>query len=322
MTANLSHPPQDPVDSPLLAIEDLTVNARIDGYGYPAVEGLTLSVQRGRIHGLVGESGSGKSLTLRAIIGLLPENVHVGSGAIRFKGEDLLADGGLLQRKVRGTGITMVFQEPSVALNPLATVGRQIADGAAQHRGLSRKEAREYALHMMNLVGIPSPEKRVDAYPFQFSGGMRQRVMIAAAVACEPDLILCDEPTTALDVTVQEQILSLFAHLRDELNAGLLYVTHDLAVVGQLCDDVSVMYAGRVVESGSVADVLERPQHAYTQALLDATPEIEGTGQRLASIPGMTPALDERPAGYDFAMRLAQHRRDDERVDAERDAHG
>jgi oligopeptide/dipeptide ABC transporter ATP-binding protein len=303
-----------------LEVDDLTVSVRIDGRDYPAVERLTLSVQRGRIHGLVGESGSGKSLSLRAIIGLLPQNVHVVSGTIRFKGEDLLVARGRRQREVRGTGITMVFQEPAVALNPLATVGRQIADGAAQHRGLSRREAREYAIHMMDLVGIPSPEKRVDAYPFQFSGGMQQRVMIAAAVACEPDLILCDEPTTALDVTVQAQILSLFAHLRDELNAGLLYVTHDLAVVGQLCDDVSVMYAGRVVESGSVADVLERPQHAYTRALLDATPEIEGPVQRLASIPGTTPALDERPAGYDFAMRLAQHRPADQQV-AEREAH-
>jgi oligopeptide/dipeptide ABC transporter ATP-binding protein len=185
-------------------------------------------------------------------------------------------------------------------------VGQQISDGVAQHRHLTRKQAREYAIHMMELVGIPDPARRVDAYPSQLSGGMRQRVMIAASVACEPALILCDEPTTALDVTVQAQILSLFAHLRDELDAGLLYVTHDLTVVAQLCDDLAVLYAGKVVETGEIHETLTSPKHAYTQALLRATPRIDGPVERLQSIPGTTPSLVDRPPGYSFDMRMAE----------------
>jgi oligopeptide/dipeptide ABC transporter ATP-binding protein len=302
--------PEKDRTGPLLEVRDLSVSVSLGGTEYPALEEVSLTVGHGEAHGLVGESGSGKSLTLRAITGLLPRNARVSGGEIRFNGEDLLAGDGRNMRRVRGTGIAMVFQEPAVALNPVARVGKQISDGAAQHRGLSKRAAREYAIHMMELVGIPNPHQRVDAYPFELSGGMRQRVMIAASVACEPQLILCDEPTTALDVTVQAQILSLFAHLRDELHAGLLYVTHDLAVVAELCDYINVLYAGRLVESGPAEQVLNRPADAYTQALLAATPRIDGPIQRLVSIPGTTPSLMDRPPGYSFAARLAANAAD------------
>jgi peptide/nickel transport system ATP-binding protein len=251
----------------------------------------------------VGESGSGKSLTLRAIVGLLPENVRVTGGRIHFKGEDLLADGGKRVRAVRGTGISMVFQEPAVALNPVMRVGAQIVDGAVRHRGLNRRQAREYAIQLMDLVGIPDPAQRVDAYPFELSGGLRQRVMIAASVACEPALILCDEPTTALDVTIQAQVLGMFARLRDEMNAALLYVTHDMAVVAQLCDDVTVLYSGKVMEQGAMRAVFDGPDHPYTAALLRSTPRIDGPVERPESIPGTAPSLEARPGGCPFAPR-------------------
>lgn len=244
--------PQNPATiPPVLELEDLTIDVDIQGRKYRAVDSLHMEIAPHQAMGLVGESGSGKSLSLRAIMGLLPPNVKITRGRIRFQGQDLLTDKHLL-RQVRGTGISMVFQEPAVSLNPIAKVGRQITDSAAEHRNLGKRQAREYAIHLMDRVGIPEPHKRIDSYPFELSGGMRQRVMIAAAVACEPKLLLCDEPTTALDVTVQAQILGLFARLRDELDAGLLYVTHDLAVVAQLCDSLTVLYAGEVVEAGNM----------------------------------------------------------------------
>lgn len=295
-----------PAAETLLNVEGLSVAVTIDGTDYPALQDVSFTVARGQAHGLVGESGSGKSLALRSLIGLLPPNARVSAGHAFFNGIDLFADNGKNIRNVRGTGISMVFQEPAVALNPIARVGTQISDGIAQHKKMGKKEARDYAIHMMGLVGIPNPELRVDAYPFQLSGGMRQRVMIAASVASEPELILCDEPTTALDVTVQAQVLALFAGLQKELNAGILYVTHDLAVVSELCSTISVLYAGRLVESGSAADVLGTPRDDYTRALLAATPRIDLPPQRLESIPGTTPALRDRPADYSFAMRKAQ----------------
>ncbi|MDI2019753.1 ABC transporter ATP-binding protein [Paenarthrobacter nicotinovorans] len=291
----------------LLKVDGLCVDVTIQGRNYPALRDVSFSVERGEAHGLVGESGSGKSLALRSLMGLLPPNARVVGGTALFNGTDLFGNNGRNIRKIRGSGISMVFQEPAVALNPIARVGQQISDGIAQRKKLSRREARDYAIHMMGMVGIPSPELRVDAYPFQLSGGMRQRVMIAASVACEPELILCDEPTTALDVTVQAQVLALFAGLKDELNAGILYVTHDLAVVSELCSSISVLYAGRLVESGSASDVLGNPRQDYTRALLSATPRIDEPGQRLQPIPGTTLALRDRPTDYSFAMRIADH---------------
>jgi oligopeptide/dipeptide ABC transporter ATP-binding protein len=288
---------------PILAVRDLSVSVRTRHGVHQVLDQVSLEVMAGQAVGVVGESGSGKSLTLRAIMGLLPENVRVTGGRILFKGEDLLADGGKRAQAVRGTGISMVFQEPAVALNPVMRVGAQIVDGAVRHRGLNRKQAREYAIHLMDLVGIPDAARRVDAYPFEFSGGLRQRVMIAASVACEPSLILCDEPTTALDVTIQAQVLGMFARLRDEMNAGLLYVTHDMAVVAQLCDDITVLYSGQVMEQGPMRALFDAPAHPYTAALLRSTPRIDGPIQRLESIPGTAPSLESRPDGCPFAPR-------------------
>jgi peptide/nickel transport system ATP-binding protein len=295
--------PPDVDGDPILSLSDLSVSVRTNSGVHKALDQVSLEVKSGQAMGVVGESGSGKTLTLRAIMGLLPENIRVTGGKILFKGEDLLADEGKRLRAVRGTGISMVFQEPAVALNPVMRVGAQIVDSAAQHRGLNKKEAREYAIHLMNLMGIPDAAHRVDAYPFELSGGLRQRVMIAASVACEPSLILCDEPTTALDVTIQAQVLGMFAHLRDEMDAGLLYVTHDMAVVAQLCDDVTVLYSGRVMEQGPMRAVFDEPAHPYTAALLRSTPHIDGPVQRLESIPGTAPSLASRPAGCPFAPR-------------------
>jgi peptide/nickel transport system ATP-binding protein len=288
---------------PILSVEDLSVSVHTPSGVHKAIDQISFQVRAGQAMGVVGESGSGKSLTLRAVVGLLPENVRVSGGRILFKGDELLADGGKRVRSVRGTGISMVFQEPAVALNPVMRVGAQIVDGAVRHRRLNRKQAREYAVHLMDLVGIPDAAHRVDAYPFELSGGLRQRVMIAASVACEPSLILCDEPTTALDVTIQAQVLGMFARLRDELNAALLYVTHDLAVVAQLCDDVTVLYSGRVMEQGAMRAVFDEPDHPYTAALLRSTPRIDGPATRPEPIPGTAPSLDARPGGCPFAPR-------------------
>jgi ABC-type dipeptide/oligopeptide/nickel transport system ATPase component len=283
-------------EAPLLEIDGLCVSARIEGHDYKALDNISLAVEAGEARGLVGESGSGKSLTLRAAIGLLPHNLFITSGAIRFKGRDLLADGGKSLATVRGTGIAMVFQEPAVALNPVMRVGRQIVDSVAWRRGWGRRQAREFAIELMTQVGIRDPQRWVDAYPHQLSGGMRQRVMIAAAIACDPELIFCDEPTTALDVTVQAQILKLFKGLQQELHAGLLYVTHDLSVVAEFCSTLSVMYAGRIVEQADdLKEMIAAPVHPYTRALLGAVPRIKGPVRRLRGLSSSAPPLAERP---------------------------
>ncbi len=286
----------EPADhAPLLEIDGLCVSARIDGQDYPALDNISLRVGRGEARGLVGESGSGKSITLRASMGLLAQNLVVTSGAIRFQGRDLLADGGKSLATVRGTGIAMVFQEPAVALNPVMRVGRQIVDSVAWRRGWGRRQAREFAVELMTRVGIRDPQRWVDAYPHQLSGGMRQRVMIAASIACDPALIFCDEPTTALDVTVQAQILDLFKALQQDLQAGFLYVTHDLSVVAAFCGSLSVMYAGRIVEqSDDLRAMIAAPVHPYTKALLAAAPRIKGPIQRLQGIAASAPPLTER----------------------------
>jgi ABC-type dipeptide/oligopeptide/nickel transport system ATPase component len=281
--------------APTLQIEDLTVLAMIDHRRYKALDHVSISLAPGEARGLVGESGSGKSVTLRAVMGLLPSNLAVTSGAIRFAGKDLLADGGRQLRPVLGSGIAMVFQEPAVALNPVLKVGKQIVDGVAARHGLSGRQARELALELLAQVGIPDPKRWVDAYPHQLSGGMRQRLMIAAAVAGKPQVILCDEPTTALDVTIQAQILRLFKSLKTDLHMSLLYVTHDLSVVAEFCDSLTVMYAGRVVEESDVlAALIAAPAHPYTRALLSAVPRITGPVRRLRGLASSAPLLPER----------------------------
>lgn len=278
-----------------LEIDRLNVSAHINERSYKALDGVTISVGQGEARGLVGESGSGKSLTLRAVMGLLPANLAVTGGSIRFEGRDLMAEDGKLLRSIRGTGISMVFQEPAIALNPVMRVGRQIVDGVAWKRGLSGRQAKELAVELLAQVGIKDPTRWVDAYPHQLSGGMRQRVMIASAIASKPKVILCDEPTTALDVTIQAQILALFKSLKTDLNAGLLYVTHDLGVVAEFCDSITVMYAGRVVEqTDNLNKLIAAPAHPYTRALLAAVPRIRGPIQRLRGLASSAPSLTER----------------------------
>jgi peptide/nickel transport system ATP-binding protein len=294
---------------PILSVDNLTVSIRKGPQTSHILEDVSFTVSPGEARGFVGESGSGKSMTLRAILGILPPTIAVTSGSITFQGEEIVSasqDGRLSSRlaKLRGAGISMIFQEPSVALNPVTTVGEQIVDAVRRREHMSRRQAREYALHLMDLVGIQDAPSKLSAYPFELSGGLRQRVMIAAAVAGKPRLILCDEPTTALDVTVQAQILALFTHLRDELDAALLYVTHDLAVVAQLCDSLTVLYSGKVMESRQdLRAALDDPRHPYTRALLQSTPDIDRIEQRLRTIPGSAPSPADRPAGCPFAPR-------------------
>ncbi|CAB4710171.1 MAG: ATP-binding cassette domain-containing protein [Actinobacteria bacterium] len=291
----------------ILEVENLQIVARIAGRDYIAIDNVSFNVAQGHARGLVGESGSGKSLTLRAIMGLLPSNVRVTSGSIRFQGIDLLADKGKYRKSVLGTGISMVFQEPSVALNPVMKIGKQITDSLVEHSDLNRRQARERAIDLMDQVGIRDPEKRVDDFPFQLSGGMKQRVMIAAAIACGPELILCDEPTTALDVTIQAQIIDLFKKLRSELKVSLLYVTHDIGVVAELCDAISVMYSGRIVEQvDDINKVFSNPQHPYTKALLSAIPRIDGPIQRLKGLENTAPSLTQRSQELAPPMTLVE----------------
>jgi len=293
----------------ILSVDNLTVSIGNGPQASRILENVSFTVRSGEARGFVGESGSGKSMTLRAILGILPPTIAVTSGSITFQGEQIVSaseDGRASSRlaKLRGTGIAMIFQEPSVSLNPVTTVGEQIVDAVRRRERMSRRQAREYALHLMDLVGIPDASSKLGAYPFELSGGLRQRVMIAAAVAGKPRLILCDEPTTALDVTVQAQILALFTHLRDELDAALLYVTHDLAVVAQLCDSLTVLYSGKVMESRQdLRAALADPRHPYTRALLQSTPDVDRIEERLRTIPGSAPTPADRPDGCPFAPR-------------------
>lgn len=293
----------------MLEVDGLTLKINSGGRQLTALDEVSFSLARREARGLVGESGSGKSLTLRTIMGILPENVRVTSGEVRFEGETIVEPGHNREvasrlEGLRGAGISMIFQEPSVALNPVMRVGEQIIDAVARTKQMSKRAAREYALHLMELVEIRDPAAKFEQYPFELSGGLKQRVMIAAAVAGKPRLILCDEPTTALDVTVQKQILRVFVHLRDELDAGILYVTHDLAVVAQLCDSLTVLYSGSVMESSNnLRAIIDHPHHPYTNALLRSTPDISRIEQRLYTIPGTAPSLDERPDGCPFSPR-------------------
>ncbi|WP_157218401.1 ABC transporter ATP-binding protein [Flavisphingomonas formosensis] len=273
-----------------------------------AVDGLSFAVQPGETVAIVGESGSGKSVTVMSIMRLLGAATRH-EGAVRFEGRDLLALSEAEMRKVRGNRIGMIFQEPMTALNPVQTIGSQIAESLRLHRGLSRRDSRARALEMLSLVGIPAPERRIDEYPHQLSGGMRQRVMIAMALACDPALLIADEPTTALDVTVQAQILDLIREQARKLGAGVILITHDLGVVAELADRVIVVYAGRKVEEGTAAEILDRPRHPYTRGLLEATPRLRGGGGhragRMTEIPGNVPGLAEILAGCAFEPRCA-----------------
>ncbi len=274
-----------------------------------AVNGVSFHVDPGDVFAVVGESGSGKSATALSIMGLLPDNATVTGGSIRWRGDDLLTAPPERLRAVRGREIAMIFQDPMTALNPVHRVGRQVAEVLRIHEGMSRDAAGRRAIELLELVGIPDPARRANAYPHQFSGGMRQRVMIAIAIACRPQLLIADEPTTALDATVQAQILELLARLKDETGSAIVLITHDFGIVAGMASRVMVMYAGRPVEEGSVDDVLERPSHPYTAGLLRAVATVDDT-MPLQPIPGHPPSMLELPAGCAFHPRCDQARAD------------
>ena len=283
---------------PLLQLRGLRVSF---GDAQP-VAGVDLDVQPGEILGIVGESGSGKSLTLRAILRLLPPGAQLG-GQVLWQGQDMAALTGAALRDVRGRGIAMVFQEPMTALNPVLTIGLQITESLSEHLGLRGAPARRRAAELLDLVGIPSASRRLGSYPHEFSGGMRQRAMIAIALAAGPKLLLADEPTTALDVTIQDQILRLLLRLQRELSMAVVIVTHDLGVVAGTCDRMAVMYAGTVLETGPTAALFARPAHAYTLGLLNSLPDAARARQHLPGIPGSPPDPLALPPGCRFAPR-------------------
>ncbi len=291
----------------LLEVKNLKTGFKTDDGYFTAVDNISFQLEKGKTIGIVGESGCGKSVTSLSIMRLIPNPPgRIESGEILFEGKNLLKLTEEEMRKIRGNDIAMIFQEPMTSLNPVFTIGNQISEAIALHqKGLSRQQVRQKAIDMLKLVGIPEAEARVDEYPHQLSGGMRQRVMIAMALSCNPKLLIADEPTTALDVTIQAQILDLVRKLQREFNASMILITHDLGVVAETCDDVAVMYAGRIVEYGAVEDIFYRPKHRYTKGLLDSIPHFE-TGhrrERLETIPGMVPSLLNLPKGCRFADR-------------------
>jgi oligopeptide/dipeptide ABC transporter ATP-binding protein len=288
---------------PLLRVRDLQVEFRLARGVLRAVDGASFEVQPGEALGIVGESGSGKTMALRALVGLLPRTARLTAGTVEIDGVEVTAVSEERRRQLRGRTVSMIFQEPMTALNPVMRVGDQIAETPLVRLGLSRRAATSRALDLMRLVGIPDPVRRSKAYPHELSGGMRQRVMIAIALSGDPKLILCDEPTTALDVTIQDQILKLLGSLQHELGVSLVFVSHDLAVIAQTCTRVAVMYAGQVVETGTVEAVFREPRHPYTLGLLRSVPDFDAVRERLASIPGSPPDLASPPAGCRFNPR-------------------
>ena len=293
----------------LLEVRDLQTHFRTPDGINRAVDGVSFDVEAGQTLAVVGESGCGKSVTAMSILRLIPEPPGKIAGSITFQGRDLLRLSDAEMRKIRGDDIAMVFQEPMSSLNPVLTVGRQIAETIRLHQGLDRKAADKRATEMLALVGIPEPLRRMREYPHQLSGGMRQRVMIAIALACSPKLLIADEPTTALDVTIQAQILDLMQDLKRRVGAAIMLITHDLGVVAEVAEHVIVMYAGRKVEEAPVRELFRRPKHPYTRGLLGAVPKLgsslAGEMARLAEIPGIVPNLKQRLSGCVFADRCA-----------------
>ncbi len=288
---------------PLLEVRGLATHFVLDAGEAKAVDGVSFTLEAGEVLGLVGESGCGKSVTALSLMRLVPPPGRVVAGQVLLAGRDVLALPEREMRAVRGAGLAMVFQEPMTSLNPVFTVGSQIAEAVRLHRSVGRREAWERAVSLLGEVGIPEPARRAQAYPHQLSGGMRQRVMIAIAISCEPRVLIADEPTTALDVTIQAEILELLRVLRERRGTARLLITHDLGVVAEQADQVAIMYAGRIVESASVLEIFDHPLHPYTQALFRSIPGIAGRRERLEVIPGQVPDLLHLPSGCAFRDR-------------------
>jgi peptide/nickel transport system ATP-binding protein len=301
---------------PLLRVEDLSVRFSTEDGIVKAVDGITFQVHRGRTLGIVGESGSGKTVASLTVLGLTRWQGAQVSGRILFEGRDLVSASDQELRAVRGNEIAMIFQDPLSSLHPLYTVGKQLIEAVLAHRDVGKARARARAVELLGQVGIPEPERRVDAYPHEFSGGMRQRVMIAMALANEPKLLIADEPTTALDVTVQAQILALMERLQRELEMAIVIITHDMGVVAEMADDIAVMYAGRIVETASAELVFGGPEHPYTWGLLRSIPSLERPrDEDLVPIPGTPPSLIHPPSGCHFHPRCAYAQPDHARID-------
>jgi oligopeptide/dipeptide ABC transporter ATP-binding protein len=290
---------------PILKVDDLHTQFHTDDGIARAVDGVSFELYPGQTLGLVGESGCGKSVTSLSVMRLLSSPGRVTGGAIYFQDRNLLTLSEPDMRNVRGNDIAMIFQEPMTSLNPVYTCGFQIDEAVRRHQGLDAKDARDRTLEMLRLVGIPAPDQRANEYPHQLSGGMRQRVMIAMALSCNPDVLIADEPTTALDVTIQAQILELLGDLQKRLNMAVLMITHDLGVIAEVADHVAIMYAGQIIESGAVDTIFHQPSHPYTKGLLASVPRLDETRERLSVIPGTVPNARHFPVGCRFASRCS-----------------
>ena len=291
------------MSEPVLRIENLYTSFRTKQGEVKAVRGVSLAVGKGEIVGVVGESGCGKSVTAMSILRVLPEAAFHREGRILFMGKDLLKASAKEMRAVRGGQISMIFQDPMTSLDPTMPIGKQIMEGMLLHDNISKKEARDKAIRLLTMAGITDPEKRMKNYPHQLSGGMRQRVVIAIALSCDPDLLICDEPTTALDVTIQAKILELIKDIQERTGIAVVYITHDLGVVAKVADFVNVMYAGKIVEKGTINEVFYDPRHPYTWGLLSAMPDLDTNDERLYAIPGSPPNLMHETPGDAFAPR-------------------
>lgn len=287
----------------LLEVKDLHTSFFTDAGEVKAVNGVSFFLDRGKVLGIVGESGSGKSVTAYSIMQILAGTGKIVSGSIKLDGQELVGAGEKVMKTVRGNKISIIFQDPMTSLNPYLTIGEQVAEPLVIHEGAGKKEARARALEQLALAGIPDAEQRMDAYPHQFSGGMRQRVMIAMALITRPEILIADEPTTALDVTVQKQVLDLIRKLQQDMGTSVILITHDLGVVRQYADRINVMYAGRIVESAPAKELLEHPRHAYTRALMKSIPGLHAKGAPLYTIPGLPPNMTQEPCGCSFRPR-------------------